>query len=217
MISLKKQMLPLLLVLTVTPWLPAVSADHINITPSTPSITVEHNGEEMVIERNQTPDAAVGHDWARTDRNCPPFCVQPISAAPGVQTVSINQVIDFMRNELAVEAGAIIDARTPNWYEKGTIPGSINIPYSELNRQLGGNDLTIADAFSKFDVTEKEDGTWDFSNAKALILWCNGWWCGQSPAAIQGLLNEGYPADKLYYFRGGMQNWVLYGLTITNK
>jgi len=47
-------------------------------------------------------------------------------------------------------------------------------------------------------------------------LWCNGWWCGQSPAAIRGLLSEGYPAEKLFYFRGGMQNWKIYGMTVAH-
>ena len=54
---------------------------------------------------------------------------------------------------------------------------------------------------------------WDFSNAKELLLWCNGPWCGQSPRAIHGLLKAGYPAEKLYYYRGGMQMWQSLGLT----
>ena len=71
----------------------------------------------------------------------------------------------------------------------------------------------MEEAFEQFGVTPKpQESGWDFSNAKKLILWCNGWWCGQSPTAIRGLLDEGYPAEKLFYFRGGMQSWQLYGL-----
>ena len=54
---------------------------------------------------------------------------------------------------------------------------------------------------------------WDFTDAKELLIWCNGPWCGQSPRAIKGLLSLGYPAEKLYYYRGGMQMWQSLGLT----
>ena len=37
--------------------------------------------------------------------------------------------------------------------------------------------------------------------------------CGQSPRAIRGLLDAGYPGDKIRYYRGGMQMWQLWGLT----
>ena len=54
---------------------------------------------------------------------------------------------------------------------------------------------------------------WDFSAAKDLVIWCNGPACGQSPRAIRGLLELGYPGDKISYYRGGMQMWQLWGLT----
>ncbi len=191
------------------------TAAGIKITPSIASVMVEHNGEEMAVQRSQDPNHVADPTWTQTSRRCPPFCVQPLHAAPGVETVGIAEVVDFMRNELAVEAGLIIDARTTDWYSRGTIPGSVNIPFTQLNRSKGADELTLEAAFAKFDVPHTEQG-WDFSNAKTLILWCNGWWCGQSPAAIRGLLNEGYPPEKLKYFRGGMQNWALYGMTIVH-
>lgn len=199
--------LTLLLVLITT----AVSAMDIKITRSIDSVAIEHNGQDVVIERNQDANGVAELTWTRTGRKCPPFCVQPMVAAPGVTTVGIKEVIDFMNNALAVDDGLIIDARTSDWFERGTIPGSINIPFTQLNRQQGGDDLSIESAFELFGVTG-EEGNWNFSNAKKLVLWCNGWWCGQSPTAIRGLLNEGYPAEKLFYFRGGMQNWKIYGL-----
>ena len=59
----------------------------------------------------------------------------------------------------------------------------------------------------------KKTERWDFSHAKDLLLWCDGPWCDQSPRAIHGLISAGYPAEKLYYYRGGMQMWQSLGLT----
>ncbi|MBD3816836.1 MAG: rhodanese-like domain-containing protein, partial [Halothiobacillus sp.] len=42
---------------------------------------------------------------------------------------------------------------------------------------------------------------------------CNGPWCGQSPTNIKELVSMGYPADKIYWYRGGMQSWSNLGLT----
>lgn len=57
---------------------------------------------------------------------------------------------------------------------------------------------------------------WDFSQAKSLVLWCNGPWCGQSPTAIKGLIGQGYPANKIRYYRGGMQLWRVFGLPVVS-
>jgi hypothetical protein len=50
----------------------------------------------------------------------------------------------------------------------------------------------------KFGVTE-QDGIFNFSKAKTLYLFCNGLWCGQSPAAIRShftIMNN----QTRYYF-----------------
>jgi len=60
---------------------------------------------------------------------------------------------------------------------------------------------------------EQLDELWDFSNAKTLVMYCNGMWCGQSPRNIMTLTKFGYPAHKIKWYRGGMQNWEALGLT----
>ncbi len=185
----------------------------VNITKSLHSLEVDHGEETIEVQRNQDSAAVITGDFARTSRPCPPFCVQPIQAAPGVETIGIRELVDFMQTELAVGEGALIDARTPDWHARGTIPGSVNLPYTQLNRRAGATELDIADVLEGFGVRESGQG-WDFSDAVLLVFWCNGNWCGQSPAAIRGLLAEGYPAKRIRYFRGGMEDWVQYGLTV---
>jgi len=118
-----------------------------------------------------------------------------------------------MRERLADGTGILIDARTADWHARGTIPGSVNIPFTKLNPGQGADDITLSESLSQLGVGERDDG-WDFSQAKPAVLWCNGPWCGQSPTAIKGLLSIGYPASKLFYYRGGMQLWQVFGLPV---
>jgi rhodanese-related sulfurtransferase len=108
----------------------------------------------------------------------------------------------------------VIDSRTPDWVEKGTIPGSANIPWTTLNPEAGADPFEIADTLAQRFGARATEGLWDFSNAKTLVLFCNGIWCGQSPTNIRTLLKFGYPAAKLKWYRGGMQDWEALGLTV---
>jgi len=153
--------------------------------------------------------------------------------APGVTTVGELEIIDFINKKVKTGQGVLIDARTPSWHAKGTIPGSINIPFTVF--ALSRNDQKLIDAMKilgvkrrKISATgywtdlkdllgieKKPNPFWDFSQAKDLLLWCNGMWCGQSPRAIHGLIKLGYPVEKLNYYRDGMQAWQILGLTVT--
>ena len=154
-------------------------------------------------------------DFARTSRPCPPFCAQPMVISPEVRTIGEVELVEFMQNQMQDGRGLLIDARTEDWYNRGTIPGSINIPYTQLNPNQGADELTLEDSLGKLGVTPIESG-WDFSNARTIVLWCNGPWCGQSPTAIRGLLEIGYPANKILYYRGGMQVWRIFGLPMVS-
>jgi rhodanese-related sulfurtransferase len=94
------------------------------------------------------------------------------------------------------------------------IPGAINVPWTTLNASRS-DPLTIADLLETQFGAIQTDGFWDFSQAKTLVLYCNGLWCGQSPTNIKTLLRLGYPAHKLKWYRGGMQAWQTVGLTTT--
>jgi rhodanese-related sulfurtransferase len=183
------------------------------ITPEVGEFSIEHAGKDVLIRRNQDTGAMLEFNFARTSRPCPPFCAQPMVAAEGVETIGEVELVGFMRTALKEGSGLLIDARTPDWHERGTIPGSINVPYTRLNTAQGADEITLEESLSLFGV-RKEGDEWDFSRAKILVLWCNGPWCGQSPTAIRGLIAIGYPAKKLRYYRGGMQLWQVFGLPV---
>jgi len=186
----------------------------VKITPQIDYIEIPYQGKTIRVQRNQDNNAVIQGDFAKTSRNCPPFCTQPMKVADGIDTIGERELVLFMANELKDGSGLLIDARTPRWYQQGTIPGSINIPYTHMSKSSGADEFVIEDALKRFGAERDEKGQWDFFDAKTLVLWCNGPWCGQSPTAILGLLDLGYPAEKLRYYRGGMQLWQIMGLTV---
>ncbi|MBT3054551.1 MAG: rhodanese-like domain-containing protein [Candidatus Thiodiazotropha sp. (ex Codakia orbicularis)] len=191
----------------------SAAALEVMITPEIGEFSVKHAGKELMIRRNQDTDALLEFDFARTSRPCPPFCAQPIQVTDGVNTIGEVELIAFMKTALNEGSGLLIDARTRDWHERGTIPGSINVPFTHLNPDQGADEITLEESLILFGATMKGKNR-DFTEAKTLVLWCNGPWCGQSPTAIRGLLSIGYPAEKLYYYRGGMQLWQVFGLPV---
>ncbi len=177
-------------------------------------VEVKHNGKPVTIMRNQDPDNTVDPRYAKTSRKCPPFCIQPIVLAEGVQTIGELELIDYISRAATDDSILIIDSRTPGWVSKGTIPGSINIPWTELNPAAGADPLQIAEVLEERFGALSLEGLWDFSSAKTLVLFCNGMWCGQSPTNIKTLLKFGYPAAKIKWYRGGLQDWEILGLTV---
>jgi rhodanese-related sulfurtransferase len=184
----------------------------VNIADGLPSVDIQHMGEPVTIMRNQNGENTINPNFTKTSRKCPPFCVQPYVLSPGVKTIGELEMIDYIKKSQTDSNILIIDSRTPDWLERGTIPGSVNIPWDKLN--IGKSDpFTVQDILTKVFGAVEHEGFWDFSNAKTLVLFCNGQWCGQSPTNIKGLLRIGYPASKLVWYRGGMQEWEIMGLT----
>lgn len=185
------------------------------ITPKIGEFTVQHGAKKVLIRREQDTEAMLEFNFARTARPCPPFCAQPMQVAQGIATIGEVELIAFMQDALADGSGLLIDARTSDWHERGTIPGSIHIPFNHLNPDQGADEVTLETSLEKLGAVMGVNG-WDFSQAKNLVLWCNGPWCGQSPTAIKGLIGQGYPADKIRYYRGGMQLWRIFGLPVVS-
>lgn len=185
----------------------------VGITAAMSSMDVMHNGQKVTIMRNQDQNATVNPAFAKTSRKCPPFCIQPISLAPGVETIGEVEMIHYLKKVSDGDKSLlVIDSRTPDWVEKGMIPGAVNIPYTDLDTKQ--NQLKAEEILEKqFGVKILDIGKYDFKKAKTLVMYCNGMWCGQSPTNIKFLLSIGYPADKIKWYRGGMQDWEILGLT----
>ena len=186
----------------------------VKITPDMASVEVMHDGKKTTISRNQNQKNTVTPDFAWTSRKCPPFCIQPAVVALGVETIAEREVLAYLaRINAGDESILVIDSRTPDWVRRGTIPGAVNIPWTALNPARGADPISIGEIMvDKFGVKELE-GLWDFSSAKTLVMFCNGMWCGQSPNNILNLLKFGYPADRIKWYRGGMQDWEILGLS----
>ena len=178
----------------------------VGITPSMPTVEVNHRGTPVTVKRIQDTGNKLVDDFAKTSRPCPPFCIHGMEAAPGVKTVGELDLLEFLNTEVAQGDGLLVDARMPKFYVSETIPGSINIPFVLFTS-------SAADILPLLGASNDANGGFDFSQAKELLLWCNGPWCDQSPRAIKALLKEGYPPEKLRYYRGGMQLWKIFGLT----
>jgi len=169
---------------------------------------------DQVIKRNPDNKNKVNPSFAKTSRPCPPFCIQPSTLAPGVETIGEVEMIDYVKRMSDGDDSIIVlDSRTPDWVKKGTIPGAINLPWTKLNPAKGADPISIAEIMENVFNVKESEGLFDFSSCKTAVMFCNGMWCGQSPNNIKNLLKFGYPAHKIKWYRGGMQDWEILGLT----
>jgi len=180
------------------------------ISPGVVSIDVNHQGEVIKLQRDQDRDNEISSFYVKTTRGkiqkMHPFTPH------AVETVGELDVIEYVKQRSAGDDTIlVIDTRTPNWpVISGGIPTAVNIPYTRFKNKEKALEIM------EDQLGVQVDDVYDFSYAKTLIMYCNGVWCGQTPAAISALLKYGYPAAKLKYYRGGMNSWKSLGLTTVN-
>jgi rhodanese-related sulfurtransferase len=209
--SARVSMIALLVVSTYV-----IAADDIlvRITRDLPSLDVMHDGKMVTIVRNQDPKHTVNPLYAKTSRECPPFCIQPATLAAGVETIGEVEMLDYLARVSAGDRSVlVVDSRTPDWVKRGTIPGSVNIPWTTLNLSQGADPDSIRKIMEDQFGVKYMDGLPDYTDARTLVMFCNGIWCSQSPNNIMNLLKFGYPPNKIKWYRGGMQDWEILGLT----
>ncbi|MGH1459927.1 MAG: rhodanese-like domain-containing protein [Paracoccaceae bacterium] len=186
----------------------AASAQAVRLTVDAHDRSFSINGRSYTIDRIQDETHELSGEYAKTSRACPPFCITPMKATDDVETIGELEVMDFLEEVAAKNEGYLLDTRLPGWFQQGTIPGAVNVPFTTLEETNPYRD-DIVTALGGL----KEGDKWDFSAARQLVIFCNGPWCLQAPMAVRALRKVGYPAQKIKYYRGGMQVWSSLGLS----
>ena len=106
--------------------------------------------------------------------------LQPLEPVPGVRTVG-----ELELQALVAQGARLVDSRVPGSFGGRTIPGATNIPHNQT-----------------------ADRRHELNPVQMTVLFCNGPQCPQSPDALKALVDAGYPATALAYYRGGMHDWV---------
>ena len=149
------------------------------------SVTVETEEGPVEITRVMT-GCALNKGW-----------LQPLVPVEGAHPITEIKLIEALNDPDFV----VVDMRTVEWRVKATIPGSIHSPYTEVAQRL--DELGCA----------KDGDGWNCKDARKVVGFCNGPVCPQSPMAMKAMAREGFPADRIYYYRGGMLDWTALGLT----
>lgn len=167
------------------------------------------NGQTVTIDRNNSEAARYAASFAAPVGSCGAPCIAPMQAAAGVDTLGETEVLSFLVDKVANSEGLLVDARMPEDRAQGFIPGSVNLPYATM---LGETKFRaeILQALG----TRALDGVFNFADAQHLLIFDTGPSSDDAGTLITALLEVGYPAEKISYYRGGMQVWSVLGFSI---
>lgn len=139
----------------------------------------------------------------------------PMQIHKEIETFGEVEVLTYIKKMQVDKTMLLIDTRDEEWYGYRTIPGAINIHYVYIMMSKTF-DKEYKQALLKLGVLGLMK-PYDFSQAKTILLFCNGAWCSQSPKMIKALLSLGYPPQKIKWYRGGMDDWLGLSMTTTQK
>jgi len=184
-------------------------AGGVNITKDLESIVIKEDNKDIKIERIQDTKHRLTSSFTKTSRECPPFCIQPMNIGK-VKTIGEIELLRYIQDMQKEDSDMLlIDARTRDWYRGGTIPSAINLPFTMLKK-----DSKYLKKILKLLGAKEVDGKWNFDRVPTMIIFSNGIWDEQATKEIKSLVSLGCPEDKILYYRGGMQNWHILGLTV---
>ena len=104
----------------------------------------------------------------------------------GTTKVTAEEFIDLVGN---IPNLIVIDSRIPGDRKQGYVEGSVSLPDID----------TTCESLSKNIPAQSSPA----------LFYCNGVKCGRSAKAIKIALSCGY--EKLYWFRGGFEEWMAKG------
>jgi len=183
-------------------------AGSVNITEDIESIVIKEGNKDVKIQRIQDTKHRLTSSFTKTSRECPPYCIQPMNIGK-VKTIGEIELLKYIKDMQEEDSNMLlIDARTREWYNEGSIPTALNLPFTMLKE-----DSKYLNKILKLLGTKKIDNQWNFERVPTMIIFSNGIWDEQATKEIKSLVSLGCPEDKILYYRGGMQNWNILGLT----
>lgn len=195
----------------------------VGITPTLTNVETTINGTAYRIYRNQDNTNLLDGIYRKTSRPCPPYCIQPIKANTKVETIGELELIENYNKNLIGNKTLLLDVREPEWYLLGSLPGSAQIPLSIISIAFEQNNLQLMDKYATNQATidviksfKLLTNTFNpFLEYPTIIIFSNGNWDSDSYSTIQLLINKKYPAEKIHWYRGGVQDWLGLGFKLT--
>lgn len=201
------------------------------------------NGEKIVIDRKQNPicrkyltveSLFSGYyagekalDICKKSFVTQIGILQPMSLSKNIKTLGELELLSHIKKaQDDSKSYILIDARTEEWFSQMTIPTAVNLPFNKIKYEEDidedefENDEEYQDykesyknMFKILNIKKTKSGL-DFSEVKLALFFCNGSWCSQSPKAIYKLINIGFPKEKILWYRGGLQDWLIYDFPV---
>jgi len=185
--------------------------DKVKITPDMAYIYVYHKGKAVKVHRIQDTKHKLTGEYAKTFR--PGKNIQPIRMNSSIRTIGEVELLKFMQRKVNKKKGILVDVRSKEDYKKESIPSAVNIP-----ARVKDNPAKLEKILKVLGAKRGADGSLDTSKVLDIAFYCHGLWCSKSSEFIDKLLEVGYPADKILYYRGGFQMWKILGFTtVTNQ
>jgi len=185
--------------------------DKVKITPDMAYIYVYHKGKAVKVHRIQNTKHKLTGEYAKIYR--PGKAIQPIKMHDDIQTIGEVELLHFMQKKGNKRKGLVVDLRSKALYKKETIPSSVNIPAG-----IKDNKAKLEKVLKILGAKRTADGTLDTSRVMDIVFYDHGLWSDDTSEVIKTFLEVGYPADKILYYRGGIQMWKILGFTtVANK
>ena len=184
--------------------------DKVKITPEMSYIYVYHKGKAVKVHRIQNTKNKLTGEYASTYR--PNQDIQPINMHKDIQTIGEVELLHFMKNRVNKKKGLLVDLRPKKAYKKESIPSAVNIP-----SKIKNNKAKVEKILKVLGAKRLADGSLDTKRVMDVAFYCNGLWCDKSSEFIKTFLELGYPADKILYYRGGIQMWKILGFTTVSN
>lgn len=203
-----------------------VEVEHTYSNGKEETITIEREVDPVCLDVGVTPEEIQAGDLAsvNVDEECKKTFVtikgviQPLKLVDKVETLAEIEVLDFIEKYSSMEQQKyiLVDTRSSDWFDLGTIPSAVNIPTSDLKIDEDFEE-EYKRAYNLLGVKLLGGNKYDFKDAKTAIFFCNGSWCPQSSKSIKQLIKIGYPKEKLKWYRGGIASWAGVSLTLTKN